>query len=157
MDTLENYTYNELQIGQTASYSRTLTEQDILLFATVSGDVNPVHLDAEFARSTLFGERIAHGMYTGALVSAALALRLPGPGTIYVSQSLQFRRPVMIGDRITIELTVIEKKDDKKFVTLNCSAINQNGKTVAKGPAEVIAPSEKLHIPMPQLPSVTVG
>jgi acyl dehydratase len=157
VDTLENYTYNELHIGQTASYSRTLTEQDILLFAIVSGDVNPVHLDAEFARSTLFRERIAHGMYTGALVSAALALRLPGPGTIYLSQSLQFRKPVLIGDRITIELTIVEKKDDKNVVTLNCSAINQDGKTVAKGPAEVIAPSEKLRMPMPQLPSVTVG
>ena len=101
MSKLTNHTFDELEIGQTASYSKTCTEEDILLFAKVSGDVNPVHLDEEFASNTQFGKRIAHGMYTGALISAALALNLPGPGSIYLGQNLKFRAPVRIGDELT--------------------------------------------------------
>ena len=85
---LENTTFDEMTIGQTASYTKTLTEDDITLFAAVSGDVNPVHLDADFAANTQFKQRIAPGMWTGAIISAALALELPGPGTIYLGQSL---------------------------------------------------------------------
>ena len=157
MTTLRNFTYDEIEIGQTATYSRTLTERDIVLFAEVSGDVNPVHIDAEFAATTLFGERIAHGAWTGALISAALALQLPGPGTIYLGQNLSFRAPVKIGDNITVTLTVTEKRDDKKFITLDCVAVNQHGKTVAKGPAQVMAPTEKMELTAPTLPTITVG
>ena len=157
MSQISNYTYDEISIGQTAEYSKTVTEQDIQLFAIVSGDVNPVHLDAQFAAITQFKERIAHGMLTGAVISAALALELPGPGTIYLGQSLRFRLPVKIGDEITVQLEVTEKRDDKGFVTLDCKAVNQRGKVVASGTAEVMAPTEKLTIDRPSLPTVTVG
>lgn len=157
MTTLHNFTFDEIQIGQTTTYSKTLGERDLVLFAEVSGDVNPVHLDPEFAATTMFGERIAHGMWTGALISAALALQLPGPGTIYLGQTLSFRAPVKLGDTITVKLTVTEKRDDKKFVTLECEATNQHGKTVAKGPAQVIAPTEKFERAAPQLPAITIG
>jgi 3-hydroxybutyryl-CoA dehydratase len=153
---LSNYTYDEITIGQTASYSKDVTERDLQLFATVSGDVNPVHLDAEFAAATPFKERIAHGMITGAFISAALALELPGPGTIYLGQSLRFRLPVKIGDTITVHLEVTEKRDDKKFVTLDCKAVNQHGKTVASGSADVMAPTEKVSVPRPELPRFDV-
>jgi 3-hydroxybutyryl-CoA dehydratase len=154
---LTNYTYDEISIGQTASYSKLVEEKDIQLFAAVSGDVNPVHLDAQFAATTQFKERIAHGMLTGAVISAALALELPGPGTIYLGQSLRFRLPVKIGDEITVQLEVTEKRDDKGFVTLDCKAVNQRGKIVASGTAEVMAPTEKLTIERPSLPTITVG
>jgi 3-hydroxybutyryl-CoA dehydratase len=153
---LSNYTYDEITIGQKASYSKEIQEKDIQLFAAVSGDVNPVHLDAEFAAGTPFKERIAHGMLTGAIISAALALELPGPGTIYLGQTLRFRLPVKIGDTVTVQLEVTDKRDDKKFVTLDCKAINQAGKTVASGSAEVMAPAEKMSIPRPALPVVDV-
>ena len=157
MSHLSNHTYDEMTIGQTASYTKEVREKDIQLFAVVSGDVNPVHLDADFAANTQFKERIAHGMLTGAFVSAALAMELPGPGTIYLGQTLRFRLPVKIGDTITVQLEVTQKRDDKKFVTLDCKAINQNGKTVATGTAEVMAPTEKVMIPRPTLPQVEIS
>jgi 3-hydroxybutyryl-CoA dehydratase len=153
---LSNYTYEEITIGQKASYTKEIQEKDIQLFAAVSGDVNPVHLDAEFAAGTPFKERIAHGMLTGAIISAALALELPGPGTIYLGQTLRFRLPVKIGDTVTVQLEVTDKRDDKKFVTLDCKAVNQAGKTVASGIAEVMAPAEKISIPRPSVPVVEV-
>lgn len=152
MPKLTNHTYDEIQIGQTAAYTREVTERDIQLFAAASGDVNPLHLDPEFAAGTPFGERIAHGMLTGAFISAALAMTLPGPGTIYVGQTLRFRLPVKIGDTVTVTLEVTEKHDRRRFVTLDCTATNQQGKTVATGVAEVIAPAEKLEIDLPQVP-----
>lgn len=157
MPTISNYTYDEITIGQTASYSKRIEERDIQLFAAVSGDINPVHLDAAFAATTQFGERIAHGMLTGALVSAALAMELPGPGTIYLGQSLRFRAPVTLGDTVTIKLEVTEKKDRRRQVTLDCRAYNQHDKLVASGSAEVMAPAEKLELQRPALPTVTIG
>lgn len=157
MDTLENFTFDEISIGQTASYSKTISERDIILFAAVSGDVNPVHLDPEFAAGTMFKEQIAHGMWTGAIVSAALALTLPGPGAIYLNQNLSFRAPVKIGDTITVKLTVTEKREDKKYLTLDCNIVNQHDKTVALGTAQVIAPTHKMRIPAPQLPPIAIG
>lgn len=157
MNELTNYTFDELLIGQRAEYTKRVDERDIQLFAAVSGDVNPLHLDAEYAATTDFGERIAHGMLTGAFISAALALELPGPGTVYLGQSLRFRRPVRIGDEITVRLEVTEKREDKGFVTLSCDAVNQDGKSVVTGTAEVMAPREKLRLPRPPLPTVTTG
>src|SRR5690606_17893891 len=133
------------------------SEQDIVLFAVLSGDANPVHLDAEYARGTIFGERIAHGMFTGSLVSAALAMTLPGPGSIYLGQSLKFRRPVKINDTITVRLEVTEKRDGKNIVVLDCKVTNQKQETVATGTAEVIAPNERISLETPVLPNVTVG
>lgn len=157
MSILENVTFDEIEIGRRASYSKTLSEEDLVLFAKVSGDVNPVHLDAEFAKTTQFGERIAHGMYTGSLVSAALGIVLPGPGTIYLGQSLRFRAPVMVNDTITVNMEVVKKRDDKKFVTLECTIVNQHGKKVATGTAEVIAPTEKIKLDAPELPNISIG
>ena len=157
MSQLTNYTFDEISIGQTASYSKHIEEKDIQLFAAVSGDVNPVHLDAEFAATTPFKDRIAHGMLTGAVISAAIAMELPGPGTIYLGQSLRFRLPVKIDDEITVQLEVTDKRDDKGFVTLECKVVNQHGKAVATGTAEVMAPTEKLTIDRPALPTVTVA
>lgn len=156
MSQLSNYTFDEISIGQTASYSKKIGEQDIQLFAIVSGDNNPVHLDAEFAAQTPFKQRIAHGMLSGAIISAAIALELPGPGTIYLGQSMRFRRPVTIGDTITVELEVTAKREDKKFVTLDCKVVNQNGEAVVTGVAEVIAPGEKLVLDPPHLPTVSL-
>ncbi|MAT95341.1 MAG: 3-hydroxybutyryl-CoA dehydratase [Halioglobus sp.] len=156
MPTLSNYTYDEITIGQTATYSKRVEERDVLLFAAVSGDVNPVHLDADFAAGTQFGERIAHGMLTGAIISAALAMELPGPGTVYLGQSLRFRLPVKIGDTVTVELEVVEKKDRRQFVTLQCRARNQHGDEVASGSADVMAPRDKLEIERPAAPRASV-
>lgn len=157
MSTLENVIFDEISIDQTATYSKTLSEEDLILFAKVSGDVNPVHLDEEFAKNTPFKTRIAHGIYTGSLVSAALATVLPGPGTIYLGQSLRFKAPVRVGDTITITMKVIKKREDRKFVTLDCEALNQEGETVMVGTAEVIAPTEKVVIEAPTLPDINIG
>ncbi|HEY9036195.1 MAG TPA: MaoC/PaaZ C-terminal domain-containing protein [Pseudomonadales bacterium] len=154
---IESIPYDELVIGQSAEYSKTVSERDIVLFAVISGDANPVHLDAEYARTTIFGERIAHGMFTGSLVSAALAMTLPGPGSIYLAQSLKFRRPVKVNDTITVRLEVTEKRDAKKIVVLDCLVTNQHGDKVATGTAEVIAPAEKIRLETPALPDVQLG
>jgi len=156
MSTLQNFTYEELTLGQRATMTRTVTEQDVLLFAAVSGDVNPVHLDEGFAAGTQFKGRIAHGMYTGGLVSAALAMELPGPGTVYIGQELRFERPVRIGDTLTVELTVAELLPERKFVKILTAVLNQSGKPVLSGMATVMAPTQKLCIPRPPLPRITV-
>lgn len=157
MNLLENYPLNELSVGRTASYSKTLTQDDVILFAACSGDLNPVHLDKDYAATTPFGEPIGHGMWTGALVSAAIATQLPGPGSVYRSQSLNFKHPVKIGDTVTITLTVTEIKERLRLVILDCAAHNQEGKLVAKGVAEVIAPAEKQSLPAGKLPVITLG
>jgi acyl dehydratase len=156
MAQLRNFTYEEITHGQRASYSREVTEREVQLFAAVSGDVNPVHLDAAYAATTRFGERIAHGMLTGAFVSAAIALELPGPGTIYLGQDLRFRLPVKLGDVITVKLEVTDKRDRRRMVTLDCQVLNQHDKLVASGTAEVMAPSESICIERPPLPQVRV-
>ena len=152
MSQLIGLTYDDISIGQTASFSKLVEEQDIRMFSAASGDVNPVHLDEEFAAGTMFGGRIAHGALTGAIISAALAMELPGPGTIYLGQTLRFTRPVKIGDRITAHLEVTGKRDDKKIITLACEVTNQDGKSVANGEAKVMASREKLRIERPALP-----
>lgn len=156
MPQMHNYTYDELTIGQTATYSKRIEARDIQLFAALSGDVNPVHLDPAFAAGTPFRECIAHGMLSGAIISAAIAMELPGPGSIYLAQSLRFRLPVKIGDTITVHLEVTEKKDRRNTVTLDCKVLNQADKLVLTGTAEVMAPTEKLQLPRPALPLVQV-
>lgn len=154
MSMLENRTYDELNAGDTASASHVVTERDLILFATVSGDVNPVHLDEEFAAATPFKGRIAHGMLSGALISAAIACELPGPGTIYIGQEMSFLRPVRLGDEIRIELEVLEKLP-KNWLKIATQVINQEGKKVVDGVATVMAPTEKVKVPRPQLPAVS--
>jgi acyl dehydratase len=156
-DVIENRTYAEITIGETASLTRSISEADIQLFAALSGDVNPAHLDHEYAGQSMFGGVIAHGMFTGALVSTLLGVQLPGPGTIYLGQTLRFLRPVKPGDRLTVSVTVREKFDDKQRVVFDCACINQDAKTVLKGEAEVIAPSEKISRPRPGMPPVSLG
>lgn len=157
MSQLSNFTFDEITIGQTAEYSKTLTEQDIVMFAATSGDTNPVHLDAEYAATTPFEGRIAHGMWTGGLISAAIALNLPGPGSIYLGQNLSFRKPVMLGDTITVTLEVKEKQDKRRTVIIDCLAKNQHNKVVVKGEATVMAPDTKVTMASPELPSITLG
>ena len=113
---IENRTFDEIAVGDTASVMRTLGEADIQLFALVSGDVNPAHLDAEYAANDSFRRVIAHGMWGGGLISAVLGTELPGPGTIYLGQSLRFRRPVGLGDTITTSVTVKEKQIGRAHV-----------------------------------------
>ncbi|MGN0921944.1 MAG: MaoC/PaaZ C-terminal domain-containing protein [Cellvibrio sp.] len=157
MEILNNHPLDTLEVGQAAVYSKTLTEKDIVLFAACSGDVNPVHLDKDYAATTNFGEPIGHGMWTGALVSAAIATQLPGPGSVYRSQSLSFKNPVKVGDEVTVKLEISEIKARIKLVVMNCEVVNQDGMLVAKGVAEVIAPTEKLSIKAGKLPAITLG
>lgn len=156
LDTLENVTYDELQEGDTATYSKTLTEDELVLFAAASGDVNPVHLDAEYAAGSMFKERIAHGMWSGSLISAAIATVLPGPGTIYLEQSLAFKRPVRLDDTLTVTLTVLYK-EPKGRVVMGCAVSNQAGNKVVTGEARVIAPKEKMTLTRPRLPRITIA
>ncbi|MCE6952311.1 bifunctional enoyl-CoA hydratase/phosphate acetyltransferase [Cereibacter sphaeroides] len=152
--TVENRTLEELHIGDSAEVDRVLTPEDIELFAVMSGDVNPAHLDATYAAETGFHHVIAHGMWGGALISAVLGTRLPGPGTIYLGQSLRFRRPVSPGDRITVRVTVREKDMASAKVTLDCVCLNQNDEMVISGEALVLAPREKVRRPVSHLPEV---
>ncbi|MDG2515967.1 MULTISPECIES: bifunctional enoyl-CoA hydratase/phosphate acetyltransferase [Sphingomonadaceae] len=156
-DTIENRTYGEIAIGDTASVTRTLSKKDIQVFALASGDVNPAHLDPEFAEGDFFRRVIAHGMWGGGLISAVLGTELPGPGTIYLSQSLRFKRPVGIGDVITASVTVREKHDDRHIILLDCRCENQHGETVIAGEAEVIAPTEKIRRPRVALPDIRLS
>ena len=156
MTQVRNFPYDTLEVGQQARLQRTVEERDIQLFAAVSGDRNPVHLDAEYAAASLFKERIAHGMFSGALISAAIACELPGPGTIYLGQQLKFTRPVKLGDQLTVELEVLEKLA-KGRVRLATRVSNQAGELVVDGEAEVLALREALSIELPELPPIQVG
>lgn len=153
---IENKTFDEIHIGDTASLERTLTFKDIQLFAVMSGDVNPAHVDAEYAEHDMFHKIIAHGMWGGSLISTVLGTQLPGPGTIYLAQSFKFLRPVGIGDTITVQVVVREKDPEKHRIILDCVCMNQLGKEVIVGVAEVIAPTEKIKRPRVHLPKVTV-
>lgn len=153
-DYLVNRTFDEIQIGDNASLSRQLTRDDIRLFAFMSGDVNPAHLDEEYARHDVFHKIVAHGMWGGALISTVLGTRLPGPGTIYISQTLNFLRPIGVGDEVTVSVTAIEKNHEKYMIDFSCLCVNQRNEEVIKGIARVIAPTEKIKrkpIPLPKV------
>lgn len=154
---LENRTFDEIAIGDSASLSRTLGQRDIQLFALASGDVNPAHLDPDFAASDMFHRVIAHGLWGGGLISAVLGTQLPGPGTIYLDQSLRFLRPVGLGDTITARVTVKEKKPDHRIVILDCRCTNQKGEEVIAGDAVVKAPVEKVRRPAVALPDILLS
>ncbi len=123
------------------SLTKTVSESDIMTFANVSGDANPVHVDAEYAVGTMFKERISHGMLTASYVSAVFGMELPGPGAIYISQSLSFKRPVKIGDAITARVKLKELNQEKRRVRFDCICENQDGKAVLDGEAELMVPS----------------
>jgi 3-hydroxybutyryl-CoA dehydratase len=132
--------FEDLSVGQEASLSTTVSEADIVAFAEISGDKNPVHIDAQYAASTMFKERIAHGMLSAAYISAVFGMKLPGPGAIYISQTLNFKAPVKIGDTVVTTVKVIELIAEKKrarFETV-CSV---NGKAVVQGEAVLMVPT----------------
>lgn len=126
-----------IRVGDKASRCKTVLEQDVRLFAEVSGDFNPLHLDEEYASSTCFKQRIAHGMLVGGILSAVLANDLPGPGTIYLSQTINFKAPVFLGDSIVAEVEVIEKMQHTKRLRLKTVCIKQGGRVVVEGEAVV--------------------
>ena len=131
--------FDELSVGQTAEASHVVGAADIEAFAAVSGDHNPVHLDEAYARTTTFGGRIAHGMLAAAYISAVIGNKLPGPGAIYLSQTMRFRRPVKIGDPVTAIVTVKALDEAKGHVTLE-TLCQVNGKTVVDGEALIMVP-----------------
>ena len=133
------HSFEDLFVGQSASREHVITDQDIRAFADVSGDHNPVHLDEEFAQTTPFKGRIAHGMLSGAFISALIASELPGPGAIYISQSLSFKRPVRIGDNLVTTIAVTGLDEDKARASLT-TICTVNGKTVVSGEALIMAP-----------------
>lgn len=156
MQYIENRTFDELKIGDKAELTHTLRKQDIELFAVLSGDVNPAHVDEDFARSDVFHKVIAHGMWGGALISALLGTQLPGPGTIYLEQSLHFRRPVGLGDSVIVRVTVRSKEAVSKQVLLDCVCLNKSGEVLIEGEARVLAPTEKVRRPRALLPEVHI-
>ena len=157
LEVLRNRTFDEIAVGDRASIERTLTASDIQLFAAMSGDINPQHIDAEFAASTRFQGVIAHGMWGAALISAVLGTRLPGPGTIYAGQTLKFHAPVRVGDTLTIAVIVAERDAAKHRLVLDCTCTNQEGKPVISGQATVIAPTERIERQRGTLPQVRVS
>ncbi len=140
--------FEDLSVGMSESLLKTVMNEDVIGFATLTGDHNPIHLSDHFARQTRFGERIAHGLYTASLISAVLGMYLPGPGAVYLSQTLNFRAPVKIGDIVHVSVTIASLVLDKKRVTLACTC-SVEGKTVLDGEAEVMVPSR--HAPIRSL------
>lgn len=128
----------KFKIGDSASLSKMITEADVQAFADVTGDHNPVHLDEEFAKTTRFGRRIAHGMLGASLISSAIANQLPGPGSVYLGQTLKFVSPVYPGDTITARITVTTVREDKPIISLETICENQNKEVVIKGEATVL-------------------
>jgi 3-hydroxybutyryl-CoA dehydratase len=135
-------TYEELEIGMKASFTKTISETDVYLFSAISGDFNPMHVDAEFAKSTPFGKRIAHGAVPQALIASVLGMKLPGLGTIVVEVSTRFKAPTFFGDTITASAEVIEKLEEKRRIRLRLLWTNQRGETIATGETVVIPPSK---------------
>jgi phosphate acetyltransferase len=152
-----NKTYDEIHVGDFASLTRTLMPEDVKLFAVLTGDFNPTAADARYSESGMFREVMAHGMWSGSLISTVLGTQFPGPGTILIDECLHFARPVTIGDTITVTLTAKQKFDHNKHVILDCVATNQENLQVLRGTAEVLAPSEKIsHMQEFHRPSVSV-
>ena len=127
------------EVGQTAETTKVFTEEDILLFAGITGDRNPVHISKEFAATTRFGERIAHGLLTAGLISAAIGMKLPGPGCLYVSQTLSFLAPVRIGDEITARVEIVEVISGKRL-RFKTQCFNQRSEMVLDGEAIIVPP-----------------
>lgn len=140
MSTLKSYCIEDLAVGMESSLSKTVSEADIVAFAEVSGDKNPVHLDADYAAKTMFKERIAHGMLSAAYISAVFGMQMPGPGAIYMSQTLQFKAPVKIGDTVMTTVKVTELVPEKKRAKFECVCA-VDGKPVVVGEAMLMVPS----------------
>ena len=130
--------FEDFKVGMKAHTSKTITETDVILFAGVSTDINPVHLDEEAAKKGIFGKRVAHGILVSGLISAVLGNKLPGPGSIYMGQELKFLAPVFIGDTITAEVEIVELIPEKCRIKLNTTCTNQDGKVVIAGSALIM-------------------
>lgn len=142
MDELHGFYFEDLSVGQTALYAKTISEADIVLFSGISGDVNPVHLNHEFARDTMFEGRIAHGMLTASFLSTVIGTKLPGPGCIYISQNLKFRAPVRAGDTVQARATITEVFPDKNRIAMK--TVCTVGETmVVDGEALIMVPSRR--------------
>jgi 3-hydroxybutyryl-CoA dehydratase len=133
-------TFDQLAVGDTDRFSKTVSDADIYLFAGVTGDMNPAHIDEAYAQGTFFKTRIAHGMLSAGFISAVIGTRLPGPGTVYMHQSLDFLAPVRIGDTVTATVEVVEKMTEKKRIRLKTTCTNQDGTLVLDGEALVSPP-----------------
>ena len=129
--------YEDIQVGDKASRAKTISESDVYLFAGITGDFNPIHVNAEYAKESLFKERVVHGILTTGLISAVIGTELPGTDTIYLSQKVDFKAPVKIGDTVTAEVEVLEKKDAKHIILLRTTVTNQNDVVVIEGEAVV--------------------
>ncbi|MDW7662163.1 MAG: MaoC family dehydratase [Bacillota bacterium] len=136
-------TINEIEIGDSEIFQKTISESDVYLFAGITGDFNPAHLNDQEAKKTIFKSRIAHGILTAGLISAVLGTKLPGPGTIYLDQYLSFKKPVYFGDTITAKVTVLEKNIDKNIIVCETLCNNQNDEIVLVGKATVMPPKVK--------------
>jgi 3-hydroxybutyryl-CoA dehydratase len=133
-------TIDEMSVGDAAEMAKTVTETDVYLFAGVTGDLNPAHINEAYAKETFFKGRIAHGMLAGGFISAVLAMKLPGPGTIYLSQFIEFKAPVRFGDTVTARVEVKEKVTEKNRVTFRTTCVNQDGTLLVYGEAVVMPP-----------------
>lgn len=129
-----------IKIGDQASITKSFNDEDVRSFAMISGDNNPIHLDDDYAAGTRFGKRLVHGILTSGMISAVLGTRLPGPGSIYISQTLKFRAPVFIGDTITATAIVADIREDKPIATFKTVCTNQDGATVIEGEAVLLLP-----------------
>jgi 3-hydroxybutyryl-CoA dehydratase len=139
---LHGYYYEDLEEGMTDSYAKTVTETDIVNFAGISGDTNPVHLNNEFAEMTMFKGRIAHGMLSAGFISTVIGTKLPGPGCIYVSQNLRFKAPVKANDTVTARVTITKMIPEKKFIEVE-TICTVGGKPVIVGEATILVPSRE--------------
>lgn len=158
--TIASLTFDEINIGDSADNTRVLTQKDIQLFSIVSGDMNPAHLDTEYAKTDIFHEIVGHGMWTGSLFSSLLGMQLPGLGTIYLSQNLKFLKPVFLGDHITASVTVTAKDEKHKHITLSTLCLNGKGEKVLEGEAVVIPPPKRIiwhACPIPEVIIQTQG
>lgn len=132
---MKELAYDDIKVGDSASFSKTIKESDIAKYAALTGDFNPVHMNAEYAKESFFKERVAHGMLVSGFISAVVGNQLPGPNTIYLGQELSFKAPVKIGDTVTAEATVLEKRDEKRIIKLKTTVTNQRGEIVVDGSA----------------------
>ncbi len=142
MDELHGYYLDDLKVGMTAVYAKTITDADIVLFAGISGDINPVHLNHEFASETMFEGRIAHGMLSASFISTVIGTKLPGPGAIYLSQTLKFKAPVRAGDTVQARTTITEVVPEKRRVAMR-TVCSVGDKVVIEGDALVMVPARK--------------
>ena len=156
MRMLENRTINEIRVGDTSSIQRTITKSDVLLLAKLSGDLNPIHVDEAFAGANMYGKIVAQGTWVNAVVSTLVGTKLPGPGTVFLNQNLNYRRPIALDDTITVNVTVRVRHGIGRQLTLDVRVVNQNGVDVADGSVDVLTPRRKICREAVTLPALAL-